>query len=175
MVARSLNRAQAIDSIAELRRNLDLALDEIDAQRRNATLSIEYQTYLNDYAAVRIAGYFEQLCFHAISGRVGEATTGHVQMFVNSWFHRSPNLNPKQLQDLFARFGPDVKSAIQSFLDEGLNREVLSSLLERRNAVAHGTEYSQTGRSSLESSRDMLDKLDRLVHSILLDSEPLVT
>lgn len=168
-MARSLSRTQALTAIDELRVGLDAALDEIEEQRRNVDLSIDHQSYLNDYAVVRIAGYLEQLCFHAISGRVGEVTGGHLQLFVNSWFFKSPNLTAQQLRDLFKRFGPDIDLKVKAFLDDGLNRELLDSLLETRNAVAHGKDYSQTGRASLQAFRGVLDELERLVRSLLLD------
>ena len=168
-MTRSLSRAEALSSIEELRAGLDLALDEIETQRRNAALSLEHQSYLNDYAVVRIAGYLEQLCFHAISGRMGEVTNGHIQSFINSWFYKSPNLTAYQLRELFKRFGPDIDQRVQGFLADGLNRELLDSLLETRNAVAHGKEYSRTGRESLATFRKVLDELESLVRSLLLD------
>lgn len=168
-MARSLSRAQALIAIEELRRSLDDVLDEIEEQRRNADLSIDHQSYLNDYAVVRIAGYLEQLCFHAISGRIGEVTGGHLQDFINSWFFKSPNLTADQLRALFRRFGPDIDFRVQAFLNDGLNRELLNSLLETRNAVAHGKEYSQTGRASLAAFRVVLDELEMLVRALLLD------
>lgn len=168
-MSRSLSREQALIAIEELRRSLDAVLDEIEEQRRNPELSVDHQSYLNDYAVVRIAGYLEQLCFHAISGRIGEVTGGHLQDFINSWFYKSPNLTADQLRTLFRRFGPDIDVRVQSFLDYGLNRELLNSLLETRNAVAHGKEYSRTGRASLASFRAVLDELELLVRALLLD------
>ena len=168
---RSLSRAAALDTITDLRSQLDSVLDEIEEQRRNPLLSLSHQSYLNDYAAVRIAGYLEQICFHAISGRLGEVTSGSIQTFINSWFHKAPNLTSTQLRELFKRFGSDIDSRIKDFLEEGLNRTILDSLLETRNAVAHGKEYSQTSRGNLESFRLLLNDLEVLVRSILLDDD----
>lgn len=168
---RSLTRSDALATIHELRSQLDSVLAEIEEQRRNPSLSVEHQSYLNDYAAVRIAGYMEQLFFHAISGRVGEVTGGHLQEFVNSWFFKAPNLTPDQLRTLLARFGADIDQRVKEFLAEGVHREVLGSLLETRNAVAHGKEYSRTGRASLETFKGLLDEIEVLVRSLLLDDQ----
>lgn len=173
-MARSLSRAEALSAIADLRSDLDSVLDEIETQRRNSSLSPDLQAYLNDYAVVRIAGYLEQLCFHAISGRVGEVTGGHLQEFVNSWFFKSPNLTADQLRALFKRFGPDVDNRVRVFLDQGLNREVLNLLLETRNAVAHGKEYNQSNRGALQTYRQVLVDLESLIRGLLLDDASLI-
>lgn len=175
MVARAHTREQAIATIANLRDDLNKALDEIEEQRNADEISITHQSFLNDYAVVRMAGFLEQLCFNAISGRIGEATGGHLQTFVDSWFYKSPNLTAPQFRDLFKRFGSDVDDEILRFLGEQLNRELLNSLLETRNAVAHGKEYSRAGRESLRSYRTLVADVDELVHNLLLSDEPVIS
>lgn len=169
-MARSLTRGDAIRAIGDLRNELDKALDEIEEQRRQGSLSANHQAYLNDYAAVRMAGYLEQLCFHAISGRIGEIASGSPQAFINSWFYKSPNLTAQQFRDLFKRFGPEVDAQVMAFLDDGLNRELLNSLLETRNSVAHGKENSQVGRQSLQTFRTLVAEVEKLIEDLLLGS-----
>lgn len=167
-MARSFSRAEAIQAIDDMRDNLNAVLDDIDDQRRSGDLSPEQQTYLNDYAVVRMAGYLEQLCFHAISGRIGELAQGHPQTFINSWFYKSPNLTAEQFRALFKRFGPAVDDQVKVFLSAGFNRELLDNLLEIRNSVAHGKEYSRANRESLETFRQLVAEVETLVDDILL-------
>lgn len=169
-MSRSLNRADAVQIITGLRADLDRTLDEIDEQRTIANISAQHQGYLNDYGMVRMAGYLEQLCFHAISGRIGEVSSGMVQEFIGSWFHKSPNLTAGQFRDLFKRFGPVIDGEVQDFLNMNLHRELLNSLLERRNAVAHGKEQSQTGMQALSTYRSLVDDIDTFVHNLLLSN-----
>lgn len=171
-MARALSREQAIITIRALREDLQSALNEIDDQRNNGNLSVTHQSFLNDYAVVRMAGYLEQLCFHAISGRVGEATEGYLQSFVNSWFYKSPNLTATQFRDLFKRFGPEIDNVVIQFLNEHLNRELINSLLETRNAVAHGKEFSRSGRENIQSFRALVENIDRVIHELLLSERP---
>ncbi|WP_346007520.1 HEPN domain-containing protein [Janibacter terrae] len=173
-MARSFSRAEAIQAIDEMRDNLNSVLDDIDNQRRSGELSPEQQTYLNDYAVVRMAGYLEQLCFHAISGRIGELAQGHPQAFINSWFYKSPNLTARQFRELFKRFGPDVDGQVKVFLDSGFNRELLDNLLEIRNSVAHGKEYSRANRESLETFRQLVGEVETLVDVLLLKPSAVV-
>ena len=173
-MARSFSRTEATQAISEMRDGLNAVLNDIEGQRRNSDLTPDQQTYLNDYAAVRMAGYLEQLCFHAISGRIGELTAGHPQNFINSWFHKSPNLTATQFRDLFKRFGPEVDEQVKKFLAAGLNRELLDNLLEIRNSVAHGKEYSRASRESLATFRALLTDIDTLVEDILLKPSALV-
>jgi hypothetical protein len=173
-VVRPLSRASAIVAIRSLRDDLDSALAEIEQQRRSGNLSVPHQSFLNDYAVVRMAGYLEQLCFLAISGRIGEATNGHVQTFVNSWFYKSPNLTSSQFSALFARFGPEIAERIKQFLEEHLNRDLLNSLLETRNAVAHGKEFSRSGRGNLQSYRVLVADIDRVVHELMLEDASII-
>ena len=166
---RSLSRGAAIQAIDRLRDDLNSALDQIDEYRRNPDSSPEQQSYLNDYAVVRMAGFLEQLCFHAISGRVGEITKDHLQDFINSWFFKAPNLDAEQFRKLFKRFGGSVDDEIKDFLGRDLNRDVLNSLMERRNAVAHGKESPTSGAMSLASYRNLVANMEIIVKRLLLD------
>lgn len=169
-MSRSLTRDDASSTIRNLRDDLEAALDRIDEYRRSETANLEQQSYLNDYAVVRMAGFLEQLCFHAISGRVGEITEAHLQEFINSWFHKAPNLTADQFRSLFKRFGSSIDSEVKEFLDQDLNRELLDSLLERRNAVAHGKEYSSSRSLNVAAFRQLINNAESLVRRLLLDS-----
>lgn len=173
-MARSLTRENAIQAIADLRSALDSVLDDIEDQRHEGTLSPEQQTYLNDYAVVRMAGYLEQVCFHAISGRIGEVAQGHPQNFINSWFYKSPNLTPDKFRELFKRFGSEVDKMVKDFLADDFNRDLLNNLLEMRNSVAHGKEYNLSSRQTLHTFRKLVDDFEELVHKILLSSSAVV-
>jgi hypothetical protein len=173
-MARSLTRSDAVRAIGDLRDELDKTLDEIEEQRRQGNLSAEHQAYLNDYAAVRMAGYLEQLCFHAISGRIGEISSGSPQTFINSWFYKAPNLTADQFRALFKRFGPEADARVMRFLDDGLNRDLLNNLLETRNSVAHGKENSQVGRQSLQTFRALVAEVEKLVEDLLLGDSAVI-
>lgn len=169
-MTRSLTKVDADATISTLRDDLEAALDRIDEYRRSENTNPEQQSYLNDYAVVRMAGFLEQMCFHAISGRVGEITEAYLQDFINSWFYKAPNLTAEQFRSLFKRFGPAIDAEVKSFLDEDLNRELLDSLLERRNAVAHGKEYSSSRGVNVAAFRTLITNAETLVRRLLLDS-----
>lgn len=171
---RASSSHEAAVIISELRSDLNAALDLIEDQRRSGGDSVELQGHLNDYAIVRMAGYLEQLCFQAISGRIGQVATGPLQSFVSSWFYKSPNLNPVQFRELFGRFGPEAKEELSAFFDSGLNGELLKSLLEIRNNVAHGKEGGAGSRSNVQTYRRLIDDIEDLVFRLLLDEVPVL-
>lgn len=139
-----MSRQEAVEIIDDIWR--DLQETYVRLQESRASLSPDLQADMNKYVAVRMAGFLEQLCFHSISGRVAEVTSGSLQAFVNSWFYKSPNLNSSQFVALMDRFGDPIKSDAREFLDDSFRRETLNSLLLLRNSVAHGKQYPGSSR-----------------------------
>lgn len=149
-------RVEAREIISEIWDELEAAYHRYVAEVPR--LDVEVQEDLKKYLAVRMSGFIEQMCFHGISGSVGEATSGPIQEFVDSWFYRSPNLTPKQFRDLVGRFGEPVKSDFEAFLNDGLRSNSLGSLLLLRNSVAHGKPYNGT-MSAIEHYLDLVREI----------------
>lgn len=173
-MAGATDRLDAQARIRSLRLDLDAILDAVEEQRKLGADSADYQSYLNDYAVVRMAGYLEQLCFVAISGRVNEVSSGDVQVFISSWFYKSPNLTSTGFTDLFKRFGPSVRGEVSQFMSTGLNSNLLNSLLEIRNNVAHGKESGTGQRRDVATYRQLVDDVQTLVFRLLLDDPAFV-
>lgn len=154
------SRDDALLTIEALRRELEETVGRILAHIPQA--DPEVQEDLRKYICIRYSGYLEQIVFQAISGHIREPLSPEMADFVTSYFKKAPNLNPGQFHELVARFGAESKRAFNLFLDQGLRRDQLKSLLELRNDVAHGRAY-RGNASSLTGYQQLVVDLDEWI------------
>ncbi|WP_157697068.1 HEPN domain-containing protein [Brachybacterium avium] len=158
-----------------MRTDLEDTLDAVEVLRDKDSTGADEKRHLNDFATVRMAGYLEQICFHAISGIIGEASDGNIQAFINSWFYKSPNLDRRNFRELFKRFGGDIDDRVKAFLEEDLNGDRLGTLLEVRNAIAHGKPSPASGRNTMEANRILVENIHSFVHDLLLSENSVIS
>lgn len=154
------SRKIALQTIDALRRELEDTVSRILAHIPQAEPDV--QEDLRKYICIRYSGYLEQIVFQAISGHIREPLGPDMADFVSSYFKKAPNLNPGQFHELVGRFGADSRQAFNQFLDEGLRRDQLKSLLELRNDVAHGRAY-RGNASSLTGYQQLVEDLDEWI------------
>lgn len=151
------SRSAALATIVALREELVTTTERIVSHIPRA--DPEVQEDLRKYICIRLSGYLEQIVFQAISGHVREPLGPELSEFVSSYFKRAPNLNPGQFHELVSKFGEESKLSFNEFLNVGLRREQLKSLLELRNDVAHGRAYRGTA-ASIAGYQQLVSDLD---------------
>lgn len=104
------------------------------------SLEPEIRAWLARLLVVRSAGFIEQAVMECCRGHVKVRGGGWVQSFAHSWLERSKNPSPENLAALVGRFDQAVADEFEDYLradDELLYRD-LSSLVDKRNRIAHG-------------------------------------
>lgn len=124
--------------VISVRHNLDSLRDVVRDDGR--ALEPEIRGWLARLLVVRSAGFIEQAAMECCRGHVRVKGGGWVQSFAHSWLERSKNPNPDNLVALVGRFDQAVAEEFDVLLradDEALYRD-LSSLVDKRNRIAHG-------------------------------------
>jgi hypothetical protein len=95
---------------------------------------------LSRFLVVRTSGYLERSAHEIFRGFIEGKSGGVVRSFAHSWLERSRNPSPDALSGLIGRFDASLQDEFEKILeadDQRLRRE-LSSLVSKRNAIAHG-------------------------------------
>jgi hypothetical protein len=93
------------------------------------------------YLCLRCAGFLEQVTFIVLTGYLDAKSHGPALDVAKKWFRRAPNLKTQVFVDLVGKFGTTHQTRFEEFL-EPPRRDILDSLLEIRNDVAHGKVFS---------------------------------
>lgn len=134
------------------------------------SLEPEIRSWLARLLVVRSAGYIEQAVSECCRGHVRARGGGWVQSFAHSWLERTKNPNPENLTALIGRFDQAAAEEFDQFLradDEALYRD-LSSLIDKRNRIAHGLNEGVRPDRAL----DLADAADSIVDWFILRFNP---
>lgn len=131
-------------------------------------VEINFQTELNKYACIRLAGFLEQLFYVSIRSYILATSNGKSSSFALSHWRKAPNLGPEALDKLIARFEFDGwNESLSQLTGEERFRGNMGTLLKVRNDSAHGKPYSGNVRS-VDSYKDMVDQIYLWVLETLL-------
>lgn len=106
---------------------------------------------LSRFLVVRACGYLEVVADECCASYARSKSSSRVADYSRSWLGRGRNPSPGSLIDLVRRFGQDWAEELAEVLtkdDEYMKRE-LSSLVDRRNKIAHGAGEGITASKAL--------------------------
>lgn len=120
------------------------------------------QIWLTRFLVVRSSGFVEQVVYESARGYLAERSFGMVRTFSHSWIERTRNPSPANLLLLLGRFDGTLAELFSDFLDEddGLRRQNLELLVQRRNEIAHGQNEGMGIQKALrvaETAREVAD------------------
>ena len=133
---------------------LEKTLDELAESVRNPPKgrSDDEQIWLTRFLIVRSCGYLEQVLYESTIGHIEYRAGGTARAYALSWLSRSINPSPENVLRTLGRFDAMIADEFQDWLSDNggeLNNE-LSSLVARRNGIAHGLNEGMGSRRALD-------------------------
>jgi hypothetical protein len=150
---------------------LEKQLDQlVEAVKTPGDRSVDEQVWLTRFLVIRTCGYLEQVVHTTVTDHLWNTCGGTARSFALSWMNKSRNPSLDNLYRIIGRLDDKMLDELETLLesDNGALKEQISSLVGRRNGIAHGLNDGLSSRKALE----MVEDAKQVASWFILNLEP---
>ncbi|MEV6644540.1 HEPN domain-containing protein [Amycolatopsis sp. NPDC051371] len=128
-----------------------LSAVEVLVQKPASDQADEVGNALSRFLVVRACGYLEAVTEECCGAYTESKSSPKVALYARSWLGKGRNPWPSALIELVQRFDQDWASELSGFLaeDDDYRKRELSSMVDKRNRIAHGAGEGVTATKAL--------------------------